>query len=143
MDEATVAEHNRPIVDEFRANDGQVGGPFEGASLVLLTTTGARTGKRTTSPLVFVADGDRYLVLASNAGAAHHPAWYHNVLADPEVTIEIGGARHPATAVPLSGAERDRQFDRMAALIPRFADYQAGTDRVLPVVALTPRPGRT
>lgn len=135
-----MAGWNEKIIEEFRANAGRVGGPFEGASLLLLTTTGARTGLRRTNPVVQRADGDRLLVFASNAGADTHPAWYHNLLANPVATIEIGDgdqiATRTVTAQPLRGAERDRLYDRQAALDPAFARYQAGTSRVIPVVAL-------
>lgn len=135
-------DFNRQIIEEFRANGGRVGGPFEGAVLALLTTTGARTGRSRTSPVGFVRDGDRLLVVASAAGAPVHPAWYHNLVANPRVTVEIGdGTRIETTtmiAVPARGEVRDRLFAQVVEVAPGFADYQAGTSRVLPVVVLHP-----
>jgi deazaflavin-dependent oxidoreductase (nitroreductase family) len=129
---------NQKIIEEFRANGGKVGGPFEGAHLVLLTTTGARTGKRHTTPLVTMPDGDRIIVIASAAGAPAHPAWYHNILANPEVTVEDGTRTYQATATPAQGQERDRLYARMVEIAPGFAEYQAKTSRVIPVVVLQP-----
>ncbi|TYB67227.1 nitroreductase family deazaflavin-dependent oxidoreductase [Nonomuraea sp. PA05] len=133
-----MTDFNQQVIEEFRANGGQVGGMFEGAPLVLLTTVGARTGRRRTNPAVYLRDGDRVLVFASNAGADTHPAWYHNVVAQPRVTVELGRETFAARAVPLEGAERDRMYARQAELDPAFAAYQAGTSRVIPVVALHP-----
>ncbi|MFB6840140.1 nitroreductase/quinone reductase family protein [Streptomyces sp. NPDC056361] len=132
---------NQQVIEEFRANGGRVGGMFEGASLLLLTTTGARSGRAHTTPAVFVRNGARLLVYASNAGGPHHPAWFHNLRADARVTVELGTPegtveRYAATAVVTEGAERDRLFAEQSARDPGFAAYQAGTDRVIPVVAL-------
>ncbi|WP_067478103.1 nitroreductase/quinone reductase family protein [Actinomadura hibisca] len=131
---------NEQIIAEFRANAGRVGGFFAGATLLLLTTTGARSGRRRTTPVMCTPDGDRLLVFASNGGAPTNPAWYHNLLAEPQVTVEIGEdgevARFEATAVPLRGDERDEVYRRQSELVPAFAEYQRGTDRVIPVVAL-------
>ncbi|KAB8197128.1 nitroreductase family deazaflavin-dependent oxidoreductase [Nonomuraea phyllanthi] len=137
-----MADFNERVIEEFRANGGKVGGMFEGAPLLLLTTTGARTGRRHTNPAVYLRDGERVLVFASNAGAAHHPAWYHNVLADPRVLVELGEERFAARAVPLEGEERDRLYARQAAIDPAFAAYQEKTDRVIPVIALHPEAER-
>ncbi|GAA2206208.1 nitroreductase/quinone reductase family protein [Nonomuraea monospora] len=137
-----MTDFNQQVIEEFRANGGQVGGMFEGAPLVLLTTVGARTGRRRTNPAVYLRDGDRILVFASNAGAAAHPAWYHNVVAQPRVTVELGRETLAARAVPLEGDERDRMYARQAELDPAFAAYQAGTSRVIPVVALYPESER-
>lgn len=135
---------NQQVIDEFRANGGQVGGPFAGASLILLTTTGARTGLPRTSPTTYLRDGGRLHVFASNAGSPHHPAWFHNLRADPRLIVEIGrdGAveRYPAVAAEITGAERDRIYLRMSELVPAFTAYQAATTRVIPVVALDPVP---
>ncbi|MEU6036711.1 nitroreductase/quinone reductase family protein [Actinomadura sp. NPDC047616] len=131
---------NDQIIEEFRGNGGKVGGMFEGTPLVLLTTTGARTGRRHTTPLTCLRDGGRLLVFASNAGADRHPAWYGNLLADPRVTVEIGDGASIETfdglARPVEGAERDRLYAKVAELIPAYAEYQDKTDRVIPVVAL-------
>jgi deazaflavin-dependent oxidoreductase (nitroreductase family) len=126
------------IIEEFRANGGRVGGRFEGAPLALLTTVGARTGRRRTTPVAYLRDGDRVIVFATNAGAPAHPAWYHNLVAHPEVTVEIGTETHTATARPLEGEERDRLYARQAGLSPAFAAYEAATERVIPVIALEP-----
>jgi len=131
-----INDFNRGIIEEFRANGGKVGGPFEGAPILLLTTTGARSGARRTTPLAYLADGDRILIFASKAGAPTHPAWYHNLLAHPEVTVEIGGETRAVRAVVLTGDERDRLFAQQARRMPGFAEYQARTSRVIPVVAL-------
>lgn len=131
-----MPEWNEKIIAEFRASEGRVGGPFEDATLLLLTTVGRRSGERRTSPLVCLRDGGRVLVFASNGGAPAHPAWYHNLLAWPRVTVELGTETFAAVADPLEGEERDALFARQARLNPAFAGYQAGTDRVIPVVAL-------
>ncbi|WP_369215977.1 nitroreductase/quinone reductase family protein, partial [Streptomyces flavofungini] len=132
----TPASFNQSVVAEFRANGGKVGGPFEGAELLLLTTTGAKSGKEHTTPLGFVRDGGLLLVVGSNLGAARHPDWYHNVLARPTVRVELGRGEFQAIAVPAEGERRDRLFERVVAAEPGYADYQARTGRVLPVVAL-------
>ncbi|GLW06497.1 cation-binding protein [Microtetraspora sp. NBRC 13810] len=129
-------DFNKPIIEEFRANEGRVGGWFEGSPLILLTTTGARTGRPNVSPLGYVPDGDRILVVASAAGAPNHPAWYHNLLADPWVTVELGTETFEANAVPLRGEERDRLFAKVVEVAPGYAEYQAKTSRIIPVVAL-------
>ncbi|WP_440073373.1 nitroreductase/quinone reductase family protein [Streptosporangium sp. OZ121] len=130
-------EFNQQIIEEFRANGGKVGGPFEGARLLLLTTVGARSGARHTTPLGYLPDGgERVLVIASAGGAPNHPAWFHNLVANPLVTVEDGLFTYEARAVVLEGAERDRLFARAAEADPGWADYQARTARVIPVVAL-------
>ncbi|MET9095506.1 nitroreductase/quinone reductase family protein [Streptomyces cyaneofuscatus] len=124
------------VIDEFRANAGKVGGPFADSDLLLLTTTGARTGRPHTTPLGHVRDGERVLVVGSNLGAPHHPDWYHNLLAHPAVQVELGDQEFETIAVPAEGATRDELFARVAAEAPGYAQYQAATDRVLPVVVL-------
>ncbi|MFF2303222.1 nitroreductase/quinone reductase family protein [Streptomyces sp. NPDC058128] len=136
-----MPDFNRQVIEEFRANGGRVGGMFEGASLLLLTTTGARSGRAHTNPAVYVRDGARLLVFASNAGGPKHPAWFHNLSADPYVTVELGTPegtveRFGATAVVTEGEERDRLYAEQAERDPGFAAYQAATDRLIPVVAL-------
>src|SRR5450755_5170882 len=101
---------NKGIIDEFRANDGEVGGSFAGAPLLLLTTTGAKTGQLRTNPVMYLPDGDRVLVFASKAGAPTNPDWYHNLVAHPEATVEVGTDRFAVTAKVLSGAERDELY---------------------------------
>ncbi len=134
--EPRISDSNRPVVEEFRANGGRVGGPFEGADLLLLTTTGARSGREQTSPLGYFRDGDRLLVVASAAGAPRHPAWYHNLLAHPLVTVEVGTETFEAVAVPLEGDARDRAFAEIVRRAPGYGEYQARTGRTIPVVAL-------
>ncbi|WP_369199832.1 nitroreductase/quinone reductase family protein [Streptomyces sp. PU-14G] len=124
-------------MEEFRANSGRVGGPFEGGDLLLLTTTGARTGLEQTSPLGYVRDEDGHLlVVASAGGAPRAPAWYHNLLAHPMARVEVGTESFGAVAVPTEGAERDRLFAHVVRQAPGYADYQARVSRVLPVVRL-------
>jgi deazaflavin-dependent oxidoreductase (nitroreductase family) len=135
----SVAEdYNARIVAEFRANRGRVGGNFEGAPLLLLHSTGARTGREIVKPMMFLRDGDRYLVFASKGGAPENPAWYHNLVAHPDAEIEVGAETIPVRAEVLAGEERDRKYAEQAALYPGFAEYQQKTDRVIPVVALVP-----
>ncbi|OEU97434.1 MULTISPECIES: nitroreductase/quinone reductase family protein [Streptomyces] len=132
-----VADFNRAVVEEFRANAGQVGGPFAGGDLLLLTTTGARTGTEQTSPLGFVRDEDGALLVVASAGGAHrHPAWYRNLLAHPMVRVEVGSDTFGAVAVPAEGTEHQRLFAYVSGQQPGYADYQARTDRRLPVVRL-------
>jgi deazaflavin-dependent oxidoreductase (nitroreductase family) len=136
MSNASPNDWNQAIIAEFRANGGTVGGQFEGAPLLLLTTTGAKSGRRRTSPLMYNTDGDRLLVFASKGGAPTNPDWYHNVRANPTVTVEVGTDTFEATAVVVTGEERDRLFARHAEQYPGFAEYQAKTTRTIPVVAL-------
>ncbi|WAL63217.1 nitroreductase/quinone reductase family protein [Amycolatopsis cynarae] len=124
------------MIDEFRAHSGRVGGPFAGGDLLLLTTVGARSGLEQTSPLAYVRDGDRLLVVGSAGGSPRHPAWYHNLLAHPMARVELGGETFGAIGVPAEGAERDRLFALIVERAPGFADYQAKVDRALPVVIL-------
>ncbi|MEU9485304.1 nitroreductase/quinone reductase family protein [Streptomyces decoyicus] len=130
-------DFNRQIIEGFRANGGRVGGPFEGGRLLLLTTVGARSGAPHTTPLGYLPDGGaRVLVIASAAGAPKHPAWFHNLVAHPRVTVEAGVFTYEAQAIVLEGAERDRAFARAAETDPGWSEYQAKTERILPVVAL-------
>jgi deazaflavin-dependent oxidoreductase (nitroreductase family) len=134
---------NADVIEEFRANGGSVGGWLSGTPLVLLTTAGQRTGRPHTTPVVYLRDGERYLVFASNAGRDEHPSWYLNMLASPHVTMEVPGpdgdvVALAALAVPLAGAERDRFWELQCSVDPGFRAYQEQTDRVIPVVALTP-----
>lgn len=130
-------DFNRQVIEEFRSNAGQVGGYFEGARLLLLTTTGARTGTRHTTPVGYLPDGGgRVLVIGSAGGAPKHPDWFRNLLVHPQVTVETGVFTYEARAVVLEGEERDRVFARAVEAEPGWAEYQAKTDRVIPVVAL-------
>jgi deazaflavin-dependent oxidoreductase (nitroreductase family) len=133
------ADFNAKIIDEFRANHGKVGGMFENTSLLLLHHTGARSGQDRINPLAYMRDGDRYVIFASKAGAPTNPDWYHNLVAHPDVSIEVGDDTLAVTAATAEGEERDRLFDTQAERSPAFAEYQRNTDRVIPVVTLTPR----
>ncbi|HZU77301.1 MAG TPA: nitroreductase family deazaflavin-dependent oxidoreductase [Dehalococcoidia bacterium] len=132
---------NQRIMDEFHANGGRVGGPFEGRPVLLLTTTGARSGTVRTTPLVYLPDGERWIVFASKGGAPTNPAWYHNLIAHPEAEIEVGTEKVPVTATVLKGEERDRLYAKQAGIMPAFAEYQQRTARKIPVVALQRRAG--
>lgn len=137
MSDFDFDEFNRGIIDEFRANAGVVGGPFEGAPMILITHTGAKSGKRYTTPLVYTTDGGRFVIIASKGGAPSHPAWFHNLVANPEVEVEVGTETFTATASVAEGAERQRLWDAQAALMPNFDEYQTKTTREIPVVVLT------
>ena len=136
FDENQVKNWNAGIIKEFRENGGKVGGQFAGASLILLTTTGAKSGQPRTSPLANTTDGDRIVIIASKAGAPTNPDWYHNLIAHPEVTVEQGTEKFQARASVAEGAERERLYNQMAAQMPGFAEYQKNTTRVIPVVVL-------
>jgi deazaflavin-dependent oxidoreductase (nitroreductase family) len=135
---ASPQDFNARIIEEFRANRGRVGGPFEGATLLLLHHVGARSGKDRINPLVYNRDGDRYVVFASKAGAPTNPDWYHNLRANPSVTIDVGTDTIDVVASEASGEERDRLFRAQVERSPQFGEYQSKTDRVIPVVVLTP-----
>jgi deazaflavin-dependent oxidoreductase (nitroreductase family) len=126
-------DYNTKLIAEFRANGGNV----ENRPLVLLTTTGAKSGQPRTSPLVYTMDGDRYIIIASKGGAPAHPDWYHNLRANPRVTLEVGAEQFEAQAEIVSGTERTRLYDQMAAVMPFFAEYQRNTEREIPVVVLS------
>jgi deazaflavin-dependent oxidoreductase (nitroreductase family) len=132
----TVHDWNKGIIEEFRANQGKVGGRFAGAPVILLTHTGARTGKVRTNPLVCLPDGDRYYVFASKGGAPTHPDWYYNLVANPKASVEFGTEKFDVEAEVITGDERDRIFQKQSARIPAFADYQRGNKRTIPVIAL-------
>jgi len=130
---------NRQIMEEFHANAGKVSGPFEGVTLLLLTTTGARSGKRRTLPLGYMPDGDRLIIFATRGGLPTNPDWYHNLLAHPEATVEVGTETFDVTAVVITGEERDQLYARQVERAPVFAEYQAKTTRKIPVIALERR----
>jgi deazaflavin-dependent oxidoreductase (nitroreductase family) len=130
------ADFNRRLIEEFRANKGTVGGAFAGAPVVLLTTTGAKSGLRRVNPLVTLPEDDVLYVFASKGGAPRNPDWYHNLVAHPDVEVEFGANRFGATATPVTGAERDRIYAEQSARFPAFADYQQKAGRIIPVVAL-------
>jgi deazaflavin-dependent oxidoreductase (nitroreductase family) len=128
---------NQAQIEQFRANNGtMVEGLFKGAPMLLLTTNGARSGEARVTPLTYTHDGDRYVVLASKLGAPEHPAWYHNLIANPIVTVEVGPECFQARASVVEGSERDRLFDAHATIMPNYAEYQRNTTRVIPVVVL-------
>jgi len=131
-------DYNASIIEEFHANGGHVGGPFERTPLLLLHHTGAKTGRARINPLGYLTDGDRYVIVASNGGAPTNPAWYHNLNAHPEVTIEVGTDTINTLASEATGGERERLFQAMAARAKQVAEYQAKTDRLIPVIVLAP-----
>jgi deazaflavin-dependent oxidoreductase (nitroreductase family) len=133
---ADVDDFNRNLIQQFRTNHGKVEGVFAGAPLLLLSTTGAKSGLRRTNPLVYTTDGDRIVVIASKGGAPSHPDWYRNVVAHPDVTVELPDKTFEARASVATGAERQRLFDAQAAMMPNFKEYAAKTDREIPVVVL-------
>jgi deazaflavin-dependent oxidoreductase (nitroreductase family) len=133
---AEMNDFNQQIINEFRTNKGVVGGPFAGRSMLLITTKGAKSGERRTTPLVYSRDGDRIVVIASMGGAPKNPAWYHNLVANPEVTLEVGTEKFAARAAEATGEERDRLFQQQAAEMPAFNEYQQKTTRQIPVMVL-------
>jgi deazaflavin-dependent oxidoreductase (nitroreductase family) len=134
------AEFNQQIIDEFRANEGRVGGMFEGMSLLLLHHTGAKSGTERVNPLAFLTDDGRYVVFASKGGAPTNPGWYWNLKANPDVTIEVGTDSIEATASEATGEQRERLFRAQADRFPQFDDYvQKAAGRKIPVMVLTPR----
>jgi deazaflavin-dependent oxidoreductase (nitroreductase family) len=131
-------DHNKKIIEEFRSNGGKVGGPFEGKTLLLLHTKGAKTGQERVNPVAYVRDGDRYVVIASKGGAPTHPSWYYNLVANPEITVEVGRDKFQARAQVAEEPERTRLYDKMVEMMPGFAEYRKKTTRRIPVFVLTP-----
>jgi deazaflavin-dependent oxidoreductase (nitroreductase family) len=125
------------VIEEFRANDGKVGGPFEGAPMMLLTTKGAKSGQPRVAPLVYTTDEDRIVIIASKGGAPTHPDWYHNIVASSEVTVEVGAEKFPARAEIVAEPERTRLFNAQADIMPNFHEYQKNTERTIPVVTIS------
>jgi len=132
-----MSDWNTGIIEEFRANEGKVGGPFEGAPMLLLTTTGAKSGEARVAPMMYLREGDRLFVFASKAGADTNPDWYHNLVANPEVSVELGTESFTATAAPVPEPERTEIYAIQAGRFPGFADYEQKTTRIIPVVELT------
>lgn len=131
-------DFNAAIIEEFRANAGKVGGGFDGAPMVLLHTTGAKSGEDRVSPLVYWSEGDRVVIFASKGGATTHPDWYRNILTDPTVSVEVGDETFAGTATVLEGAERDRIWAAQVAAMPGFGEYEkTAAPRVIPVVAIS------
>ncbi len=129
---------NQNIIDEFRANAGQVGGHFKGRKLLILHSTGARTGQERVNPLAYTRDGERLVVIASKGGADTNPHWYHNLVAHPEVEVEVGTETIPARAAVAAEPDRTRLYDQMVSEFPAFDEYRHKTKRVIPVIVLTP-----
>ena len=129
---------NQKIIDEFRANDGKVGGRFEGKTLLLLHTTGAKSGKKRVNPVAYVRDGERYVVIASKGGAPTNPGWYYNILAHPRLTVEVGTETFQVDAKVAEEPERSRLYNKMVEMLPAFDDYRRKTERVIPVIKLKP-----
>jgi deazaflavin-dependent oxidoreductase (nitroreductase family) len=133
---ADANDWNTRIIDEFRSNAGKVGGPFEGAPMLLLHHTGAKTGTERVNPLVYLPDGDQFVIFASKGGAPTNPDWYHNLLAHPETTVEVGTDTIPVKAREATGEERDRLWEAIKAARPGFADYEQKTTRRIPAIVL-------
>lgn len=133
--------NNRQLIDDFRASREKADGRFADRPLLLLTTTGARSGQRRTTPMMYIRDGNRLLVVASNAGAPAHPDWYHNLMAHPAVTVEMSNETFDATAVVMEGAERQRLWKSIVEQYPFFAEHQAKITRQIPLIALDQREG--
>jgi deazaflavin-dependent oxidoreductase (nitroreductase family) len=130
---------NAKVIDEFRANEGKLGGQFQGAPVLLLRTTGAKSGIERTNPMMYLDDEGHRYVFASKAGADSNPDWYHNLVANPEVTVELGGETFSAVATPVVGADRDRIYAIQAERYQGFREYQEKTSRVIPVVEIVRR----
>jgi deazaflavin-dependent oxidoreductase (nitroreductase family) len=128
---------NKAIIDEFRANSGKVGGQFAGRTLLLLHTLGAKSNQERVNPVAYVADADRLVIIASKGGAPTNPNWYHNLLAHPLVTVEVGTEQYQVRAAVASEPERTRLYGKMVEVMPGFAEYQQKTTRVIPVITLT------
>jgi deazaflavin-dependent oxidoreductase (nitroreductase family) len=135
-DTGALHDFNRGIVEEFRANGGTVGGPFEGSTLLLLHTRGAKSGRIRLSPLACLTVDDMMLIVGSYAGAPKNPAWVHNLRADPTAHVEIGGESYDVVVRELSNGERDATYSKIAEIAPVFGEYQAGTTRSIPVFEL-------
>lgn len=132
-----MSDFNKKVIEEFRANEGKVGGNFEGSPLLLLNTTGAKSGLTRVSPVMYLADEDRYVVIASKAGAPTHPDWYHNIVANPNLSIEVGSEKLDVVATIADEPERTDLYAKMVAIADGFAEYERKADRTIPVVILT------
>ena len=135
MAQPNVHDWNSQVIAEFRANGGKVQA-FGRQPLLLLHTKGAKSGQERINPLAYLADGDRLLIFASRAGSPNNPDWYYNLLAHPDVTVEVGTEKFEATASVVEGEERDRLYAKQASVNPAFAEYQQKTTRKIPVIAL-------
>ena len=137
MPNRAIDDFNRRIMDEFHANAGKVGGPFEGADILILTSTGARTGQTRWNRLAYSRDGDRFVIVASKGGAPTSPDWYHNLVVNPSAVIEVGTDVISVEASVAAGEERDRLYAQHAEKMPQFTEYAKKTARTIPVVVLT------
>ena len=135
---SAVYDRNKTIIDEFRANGGRVGGRFEGRTLLLLHTKGAKSGQERINPVAYVRDGERFVVIASKGGAPTNPDWYYNLVAHPLVTIDVGTETFRVHAAVAEEPERTRLYNKMAEMMPSFDDYRKKTTRKIPVLVLTP-----
>ena len=133
---STQSDRNTLIITEFRANAGNVGGPFAGRSLLLLHTIGAKTGQPRINPVAYITDGDRFVVIASKGGAPTNPDWYYNIIARPLISIEVGIEQFQVEASITVEPERTRLYNKMVTMMPGFAEYQRKTTRVIPVITL-------
>jgi deazaflavin-dependent oxidoreductase (nitroreductase family) len=134
---STPMDWNKHVIEEFRANGGKVGGGFEGRPLLLLHTTGAKSGQPRVNPVAYVTDGDRLVVIASKGGAPSNPDWYRNLVANPLVTVEVGTEKFQARASVATEPDRTRLYQKMVSVMPGFAEYERKTTRVIPVIILT------
>jgi deazaflavin-dependent oxidoreductase (nitroreductase family) len=134
-----MSDLNAGVIEEFRANGGKAGGMFEGAPLIIVHHVGARSGTEYETPLVYLAEGDDYVIFASKAGAHEHPGWYHNLKAEPNVSVEVGTDTLDVVAEEATGEERDRLYAIQEKRMPQFTEYAQKTDRKIPVVVLKPR----
>jgi deazaflavin-dependent oxidoreductase (nitroreductase family) len=131
-------DRNKAIIDEFRANEGRIGGRFEGRTLLLLHTKGAKSKQERINPVAYVRDGERFVVIASKGGAPTNPDWYYNIVANPALTVEVGTEKFQVRATVAEEPERTRLYNKMIEMMPGFGDYQQKTTRVIPVIVLTP-----
>lgn len=130
-------DRNTAIIKEFRANAGKVGGPFLGKTLLILHTIGAKNGQEHINPAAYITNGDRFVIIASKGGAPTNPDWYYNLVAHPQVTVEVGTEQFTARAALATEPERTRLYDKMVEMMPGFADYQKKTTRIIPVIILS------
>jgi deazaflavin-dependent oxidoreductase (nitroreductase family) len=135
----SMVDFNQQVITEFRENDGKVGGMFDGKAMILVHHVGAKSGEARIAPLVYLPDGDRFVVFASKGGAPENPGWYHNLKANPETEVEVGGRTVAVTAEEVTGDERERLYTAQVAVEPQFGDYQEKTERRIPVIVLSPR----
>src|SRR6266498_4438994 len=133
-----VNDRNKKIIDEFRANNGKVGGRFDGKTLLLLHTKGAKTHQERINPVAYVKDDGRFVVIASKGGAPTNPNWYYNLVTNPDVSVEVGTEKYKVHAAVAEEPERTRLYDKMVEMMPGFDDYRRNTKRKIPVILLTP-----